>query len=97
MNAPPQHLAALAYGNKVRLKRAEIKRDVKRGKRHARQIIESPPPELARMTVAELLKAQRQWGAERVRKFLQDVEISEKRTLERLTERQRAVLAGALA
>lgn len=93
----PQHLAALEYANKIRLKRAAIKRDVKRGKRSIQRVVESPPPELARMTVGELLRAQDRWGHQRTMKFCARFQISTARQLGRLSERQRMAIAAGLS
>jgi hypothetical protein len=45
------------------------------------------------MTIAELLTSQRRWGTTRTSKFLADIGMSETKTLESMTERQRGLLA----
>jgi hypothetical protein len=92
----PQHMAALARANEIRLTRAEIKRDVFRGEVDVRDLLESPPDALRSMTVAELLRAQRRWGRTRTAKLLSRCAVSEARPLRRLTLRQRASIIAAL-
>jgi hypothetical protein len=48
------------------------------------------------MTLEELLGAQERWGRHRVRRFLGFLDLSPKRPLWRLTERQRVLLVEAL-
>lgn len=91
----PQHLQAHARANYVRTGRAQIKREVKAGRPIAPLILD-PPDVLATMTLYNLLRCQERWGVHRSRKFIHALDISEARTLERLTERQRRVVVEAL-
>ena len=92
----PQHLRALAHANRVRLARAELKRQVAAGGTDAAAIVQECPWEAATMTVGELLRSQRRWGRTRTRKFLFPLALNENRELGRLTERQRTILATEL-
>jgi hypothetical protein len=92
----PQHMQALAYANRVRLARAELKRGVRSGRTAAADVVRGCPWEAGSMTVAELLRSQRRWGRTRVRKFLSSLALNENRELARLTERQRQLLAREL-
>lgn len=92
----PQHLAALARANKVRLARAELKRRIADGVVTAAQVIAECPWEAESMTVADVLQSQRRWGAMRCRRFLLGFHVSETKTVGKLTDRQRAQLASAL-
>ncbi len=92
----PQHMQALAYANRVRLARAELKRSVKAGDVQAGEVIRTCPWEVETMTVSELLRSQRRWGRTRARKFLLGLSLNESRQLGRLTERQRLLLAHEL-
>lgn len=92
----PQHMQALARANVKRLKRAAVRRELKAGSASATEVIKDPPPELDTMTIADLLRAQDRWGMVRVRKFLTYLTISEHRTLNQLTPRQRELLATEL-
>jgi hypothetical protein len=54
------------------------------------------PWEARSMTVAELLSCQRRWGASRTRKVLALLQISERKSLGSMTDRQRRVLSTLL-
>lgn len=92
----PQHMAALAHANRVRLARAQLKRDIHAGKIKVQDVLERVPWMAETMPVAELFRAQVRWGRTRVRKFLSYRAISENRELSRLSHRQRAVLIADL-
>ena len=93
----PQHLRALAHANRVRLARADLKRAIARGDTDAAGVVSECPWEVSTMTVGELLRSQRRWGRARARKFLFSLTLNENRELGRLTDRQRTLLATALA
>jgi hypothetical protein len=93
----PQHMQALARANRVRLARAELKRAIARGDTDASAVVRDCPWETESMTLAELLTSQRRWGRTRARKFLLGVSLNENKRLGTLTERQRTLLAAALA
>lgn len=92
----PQHMEALAYANRVRLARAALKRSVRGGRLSAAAVVRECPWEVETMTVSELLRSQRRWGRTRARKLLLSLTLNENRTLGRLTDRQRVLLAGEL-
>jgi hypothetical protein len=92
----PQRLRALEQANAVRLARAELKRRIAEGEVTAAGVILTCPCEAHRWTVAELLMAQRRWGATRCRKFLERNHISEIKQIGALTDRQRRMLATQL-
>ena len=92
----PQHMQALAQANKVRLARAELKRQVADGEISAAHVILECPWEAASMTVSDLLTSQRRWGSTRCRKLLQSIPMSENKSIGSMTERQREALARLL-
>lgn len=92
----PQHMQALAHANQIRLARAALKREVKRGSLTAADVVRSCPSEVETMTISELLCSQRRWGRARARKFLGRLSINENRELGRLTVRQRGEMAHGL-
>ncbi len=92
----PQHMRALAEANRVRLARAELKRDIADGSAAAAEVARKCPWQVETMTVGELLRSQRRWGRARARKFLFGLGLNENRELGKLTDRQRLVLAVAL-
>ena len=94
---PPQHMRALAHANQVRLARAALKREIKAGSENAADVVRHCPSEVETMTVSELLRSQDRWGRSRVKKFLGQFEgVSESRELQRLTIRQRDLIARKL-
>ena len=92
----PQHMEALAAANRVRLARAQLKREVGAGEVDTAEIVRECPWQAETMTVGELLRSQRRWGRTRSRKFLASLTLSENRELGRLTMRQRQMLASEL-
>jgi len=95
--AEPQHMQALARANRVRLARAGLKRAVQAGEITASQVVTACPWEAETMRVSELLAAQQRWGRTRTRKFLVGLGLSENKIVASLTQRQRTLLAAALA
>jgi len=93
----PQHMQALAHANRVRLARASLKRAILANQIDVTEVVSNCPWEVQTMTVGELLRSQRRWGRTRVRKFLSSLALNENRELGRLTDRQRNILAAALA
>jgi hypothetical protein len=96
VSARPQHMRALERANQARCARAELKRRVAQGEIEVAEVILNHPWEAERMAVADLLTSQRHWGRTRVRKFLASVAMSENKTIESMTERQRRAVAARL-
>jgi hypothetical protein len=92
----PQHMQALAQANRVRLARAELKRQVAEGEATVAEIVLACPWEAESMAIADLLLSQHRWGRERCRRFLGSIRISETKTIGSMTERQRNELAMKL-
>ena len=92
----PQHMRALAQANRVRLARAELKRQVSDGETTAAQVVQDCPWEAESMAIAELLMAQHRWGRTRCRRFLAAIPMSETKTIGSMTERQRGAVAARL-
>ena len=92
----PQHMQALEHANRVRLARAELKREIARGDTAAADVIRECPWETESMSLAELLTSQRRWGRTRARKFLLALAMSENKRLGTLTQRQRHLLSSEL-
>src|SRR3954454_18085352 len=93
---PQQRMDALRRANRVRLARAELKRNVASGRLRAADVILTPPWEATSMPVDELLTSQRRWGAERVGRFLASMQIPENKQIGTMTERQRNAVARLL-
>jgi len=94
--AGPQYMRALERANQVRLARAELKRRIAMGEIDVADVVLDCPWEAASMAVADLLMSQRRWGQTRCRKFLAQMVMSEKKTIESMTDRQRHTLAAML-
>jgi hypothetical protein len=92
----PQRMRALERANAVRLARAQLKREIARGRLSAADVLLQLPSEAMSWSVGELLMSQRRWGCNRTRKLLCGLQISENRHLGALTERQRRLLAAQL-
>src|SRR5918999_1375975 len=92
----PQHMRALEQANRVRLARAELKREVAEGIRSVAEIVLDCPWEAESMAVADLLMSQHRWGRTRCRRFLASIPMSETKTVGSMTERQRRALSARL-
>ena len=92
-----QHMRALAQANRVRLARAELKRQVAEGETSVADVVLSCPWEAESMTISDLLMSQHRWGRTRCRRFLTSIPMSETKTIGSMTERQRNELAKRLS
>ncbi len=91
-----QHLRALARANRVRLARAELKRQIAGEEISASQVILDCPWEAASMSISDLLMCQRRWGRARCRRLLVSLGVPENKQIGTLTQRQRGALAAVL-
>jgi hypothetical protein len=91
-----QHLRALAQANRVRLARAELKRQVSEGETSVAEVVLERPWEAESMYIGDLLMSQHRWGHMRCRRFLAAVPMSETKTIGSMTDRQRRELARLL-
>lgn len=91
-----QHLRALARANRVRLARAELKRQIAGEEISASQVILECPWEAASMSISDLLMCQRRWGRARCRRLLVSLGVPENKQIGTLTQRQRGALAAVL-
>jgi hypothetical protein len=91
-----QHMRALAQANRVRLARADLKRQVAEGETSVADVVLSCPWEAESMTISDLLMSQHRWGRTRCRRFLTSIPMSETKTVGTMTDRQRRALAGML-
>jgi hypothetical protein len=92
----PQHMRALAQANRVRLARAELKRQVADGEATVAEIVLECPWEAESMAIADLLLSQHRWGRTRCRRFLASIPMNETKTVGSMTERQRRALSARL-
>src|SRR5687768_8864662 len=96
-DAGQQHLRALERANRVRLARAELKRQVTSEEISASQVIMDCPWEAASMSISDLLMCQRRWGRARCRRLLVSLGVPENKQIGTLTQRQRGALAAVLS
>lgn len=89
-----QSLAALERANEVRMSRARIKASIGRGSLTVPDVLEHP--DVATMTLGELLAAQHGWGPRRVARFLNALDLTVAKRIGSLTVRQRDVIGKAL-
>src|SRR3954453_15127222 len=92
----PQHMRALAQANRVRLARAELKRQVAEGETSVAEIVLERPGAGGGRTIAGLWMSQHRWGRPRCRRFLASIPMLETKTIGSMTDRQRHALAGQL-
>jgi hypothetical protein len=92
----PQHMRALAQANRVRLARAELKRQVAEGETTVGDIVLDCPWEADSMAIADLLLSQHRWGRTRCRRFLASIPMTETKTVGSMTDRQRRALSARL-
>jgi hypothetical protein len=90
-------MRALAQANRVRLARAELKRQVAEGESTVGEIVLECPWEADSMSIADLLLSQHRWGRTRCRRFLASIPMSETKTIGSMTDRQRRALAARLS
>jgi hypothetical protein len=91
-----QHLRALERANRVRLARAELKRQIAAEEISASQVILDCPWEAASMSISDLLMCQRRWGRARCKRLLVSLGVPENKQIGTLTQRQRTALAAVL-
>jgi hypothetical protein len=89
-------MRALAQANRVRLARADLKRQVAEGETGVSDVVLSCPWEAESMAISDLLMSQHRWGRTRCRRFLASIPMSETKTIGSMTERQRHQLAAML-
>ena len=92
----PQHMRALQQANRVRLARAELKRQVTDGEISVADVVLECPWEAESMAISDLLMSQHRWGRTRCRRFLGSIPMNETKTIGSMTDRQRRALAARL-
>src|SRR5919206_4890090 len=89
-----QRMDALKRANDIRVKRARLKKDLKDGRVHIEQILESPPDYVSTAKVIDILMAVPKFGRVKAARFLNTCRISQSKTVGGLSDRQRAELIG---
>jgi hypothetical protein len=89
-----QRMEALKRANDIRVKRAQLKKDLKAGRVLVEQILGSPPEYVETAKVFDILMAVPKFGRVKAARFLNQCRISQSKTVGGLSERQRAELIG---
>src|ERR1700740_217463 len=91
-----QRMDALARANQIRIKRAQLKRDLKAGRRSIHQLLLDPPEYVETAKVFDMLLAVPKYGRGKVNKILAHCRIAPSKTVGGLSERQRGELVSLL-
>jgi hypothetical protein len=89
-----QRMDALKRANDVRVRRAQLKKDLKDGQARIEQILGNPPTYVETAKVIDLLMAVPKFGRVKATRFLSACRISPSKTVGGLSDRQRAELIG---
>ena len=91
-----QRMEALRRANEIRTARAQLKRDLKAGRRSIHDLLLEPPEYVETAKVFDMLLAVPKYGRVKANKILQMCRISPSKTIGGLSDRQRAELVGML-
>jgi hypothetical protein len=89
-----QRMEALKRANDIRVKRAQLKKDLKAGAVQIEGILDSPPEYVETAKVFDMLMAVPKFGRVKAARFLNQCRISQSKTVGGLSERQRTELIG---
>ena len=87
---------ALQRANDIRTRRAQLKRDLKGGRRSIHDLLLDPPEYVETAKVFDMLLAVPKYGRVKVNKILSHCRIAPSKTIGGLSERQRAELVAQL-
>jgi hypothetical protein len=87
---------ALQRANVIRMRRAQLKRDLKAGRQTINDLLLEPPEFVETAKVFDMLLAVPKYGRVKVNKVLQQCRISPSKTIGGLSARQRAELVSLL-
>ena len=92
-----QRMEALKRANDIRVRRAQLKKDLKEGRVRIEAILNEPPEYVSTAKVFDILMAVPKFGRVKAARFLNQCRISQSKTVGGLSERQRAELVGLFA
>src|SRR5256885_864005 len=87
-----QRMEALKRANDIRVRRAQLKKDLKTGSVNIDDILRNPPEYVSTAKVFDILMAVPKFGRVKAARFLNQCRISQSKTVGGLSERQRAEL-----
>jgi hypothetical protein len=89
-------MEALRRANEIRVRRAQLKKDLKAGSARIEEILSSPPAYVETAKVIDILMAVPKFGRVKAARFLNQCRISQSKTVGGLSERQRTELVSLL-
>ncbi|TML47023.1 MAG: hypothetical protein E6G19_00415 [Actinobacteria bacterium] len=89
-----QRMEALKRANDIRVRRAQLKKDLKTGTANIDDVLRNPPDYVSTAKVFDILMAVPKFGRVKAARFLNQCRISQSKTVGGLSERQRAELIG---
>ena len=89
-----QRMEALKRANDIRVRRAQLKKDLKDGRVQIETILRSPPQYVETAKVFDILMAVPKFGRVKAARLLNQCRISQSKTVGGLSERQRTELVG---
>jgi hypothetical protein len=87
-----QRMDALKRANDIRVRRAQLKKDLKSGAVRIDEILDDPPEFVATAKVFDMLMAVPKFGRVKAARFLNQCRVSQSKTVGGLSDRQRAEL-----
>jgi hypothetical protein len=84
-----QRMEALKRANDIRVKRAQLKKDLKSGAVSIEQILSEPPEYVSTAKVFDMLMAVPKFGRVKAARLLNQCRISQSKTVGGLSDRQR--------
>ena len=96
-SVPEERQAALEKAKAARIKRAEVRDELKSGKLSLAQVLDmKDDPVVGRMKVSTLIETMPGYGKAKAEKIMKELQIAESRRLRGLGERQRSALLERL-
>ena len=89
-----QRMEALKRANDIRVRRAQLKKNLKDGAVQIEEILLDPPENVSTAKVFDMLMAVPKFGRVKAARLLNHCRISQSKTVGGLSERQRAELIG---
>jgi hypothetical protein len=89
-----QRMDALRRANEIRVRRAQLKKDLKEGTAQIEQILRRPPDYVETAKVFDMLMAVPKLGRVKAARLLNQCRISQSKTMGGLSERQRSELVS---
>jgi S13-like protein len=85
---------ALRRANEIRVRRAQLKKDLKAGRARIQDILREPPDYVSTAKVFDMLVAVPKFGRVKATRFLNQCRISQSKTVGGLSDRQRTELVA---